>query len=393
MKRYIQIIIAVVLLLVILIFSVCEIKDVPDIDPGGWYSIEEEGLMGLKLFYELLGNYYSEGDVEYRLEYDFEYLDSLNNTLLIVFDSPVNIDSTHLVQITDFLEAGNEALIVSSDIYLETHPELSPQTDYAYRDSSYILIWSDGDSMSFKHNLDEQVQHFSSSGNINYFETDSIANSESLLNASFKKSLFISTEVDSQKLYLHSEPMLFLNKSYNSTSYLTNFNKTLNHFSSAKVVLHQENYKNHYSYDSSVLKYILSQRPLKYAYYLTLLSGLLYFFFSSKRKQREIPIIEKSKNTSLDYVDTTSGLFMAQNQNAKLVRHMKRNFIYKAKSAYFLNPEDPRFVEKLAKKSKCSIDQINSIMRQLNLADTHDFNDDQLIRLYNDINSFNKNRK
>lgn len=84
---------------------------------------------------------------------------------------------------------------------------------------------------------------------------------------------------------------------------------------------------------------------------------------------------------------------MAQNQNAKLVRHMKRNFIYKAKSAYFLNPEDPRFVEKLAKKSKCSIDQINSIMRQLNLADTHDFNDDQLIRLYNDINSFNKNRK
>ena len=132
---------------------------------------------------------------------------------------------------------------------------------------------------------------------------------------------------------------------------------------------------------------------LKYAYYLTLLLSLLFVFFASKRKQKEIPVLETSKNTSLEYIKTTSALFMAQGQNEKLVNHIKRNFYYKVKTAYYLDKSNPEFAELLAKKSRIPLDQIRNIIKQLNIVDNYAFNDDQLIRLYKDIDSFEKNRK
>lgn len=393
MKRYIKIIIAVLLLIVILVFTFFEIKDVPNVKNGDSFDIEKKDLGGLKLFYGMLMTYYGEDRVSYMKEDEFSYLEGKTNTLLVVLDNVVDLDSLTKIQLSDFVSSGNEVLLIANVYEVEGHKCLYTETNYFKHDTLFNLNWVNGDSMTYKPYLaDASAMPYS---RIKHFENDTDTDYETLLFRADSLSLFQKTDIDSMKLYVHCAPMLFQNRSAMSGMYRENFTKTFSHFDSDMVVMHQ--FKNTNlrvgSNKDSVLQYILSQRPLKYAYYLTLLTGLLYVFFSSKRKQREIPIEEKSKNTSLDYVETASSLFMAQNQNRKLVKHMRRNFLFKVRSSYFLNSDDPLFVEKLSKKSKYPEEEIKSIIHQLNLADNHEFNDDQLVRLFNDINSFDKNRK
>jgi len=218
---------------------------------------------------------------------------------------------------------------------------------------------------------------------------------EELLHVRDSLAIFRRVLVNDKTYHLHSAPSLFINKGALSTAYLENFNKTMDVFTSHSVVMHKskkQNLNTGLNQDSQ-LQYILSQRPLKYAYYLTILMGLLFVYFFAKRRQKAIPILETRKNTSLEYIETMSALFMAQDQNEKLVNHMKTNFYHKIKTAYFLNANDPKLAEKLSKKSKIPKAQIDSILKQLNIVNNYAFNDDQLIRLYNDINSFDKNRK
>jgi len=50
------------------------------------------------------------------------------------------------------------------------------------------------------------------------------------------------------------------------------------------------------------LKYILSQESLKWAYYILIVSIIVYIIFQGKRKQRVIPLIPPLKNTTLEFV-------------------------------------------------------------------------------------------
>ena len=392
MKRYFIIILAIVLLIIILIFTFFKIETVPDVKNEYSYSIKKKDLDGLQLFYDMLNVYFGDVSMAYVEADDFSCLEGREKTLLIGIQRSISLDSTLLSQLSDFVSRGNEVLMIGSSFDLEGYEHISTENGFFSNDTLFQLIWEDGDRLQYQPFREGRINPYVP---ISHFEEDYTGALEPLLFRKDSLNVFSKATINSQSICIHSAPLLFQNRSSESTSYLANFNKTFQYFNSERVILHQFKLTNirASTNQESILKYILSQRALKYAYYLTLLCGLLYVIFSSKRKQRQIPIIEESKNTSLDYIETASSLFMAQNQNEKLVKHMRRNFIYKVKSAYFLNPDDPLFSEKLAKKSRCPIDLINSIMNQLNLSDTHSFNDDQLIRLYSDINTFNQNRK
>jgi hypothetical protein len=57
------------------------------------------------------------------------------------------------------------------------------------------------------------------------------------------------------------------------------------------------------------LRFILSTEPLRWAYYITVLSLLLFIVFEVKRKQRIIPIIKPLANTSLAFISTIGNLY------------------------------------------------------------------------------------
>jgi hypothetical protein len=53
---------------------------------------------------------------------------------------------------------------------------------------------------------------------------------------------------------------------------------------------------------STPLRYILSNEPLRWAYYISIISVLLFIVFEAKRRQRIIPIIKPLGNTTLEFI-------------------------------------------------------------------------------------------
>jgi hypothetical protein len=95
----------------------------------------------------------------------------------------------------------------------------------------------------------------------------------------------------------------------------------------------------------------------------------------------------KNENTSLEYVDTLSQLFLAQRQNVKLIDHMEDQFYHKVQKRYFIDKNNPYFIDVLNKKSKVEKKEIEKITNTFTQASNgYSFTDDQLHRLFNNLN-------
>jgi hypothetical protein len=101
------------------------------------------------------------------------------------------------------------------------------------------------------------------------------------------------------------------------------------------------------------LKYVLAVESLRWAWYLLLVTVLLYILFESKRKQRIIPVIEPVTNTSIEYVQTTGRLYAQIGNHRKLIQLNMRLFISTIQQKYGvkINMDNPASVQWLATKS------------------------------------------
>lgn len=77
--------------------------------------------------------------------------------------------------------------------------------------------------------------------------------------------------------------------------------------------------------EQSPLRYFLSQPPLRWAIYLTILGALLFLFLGGRRRQRVIPIEKEPENRSLEFIRLVGTLYYHSRERRSLVA---RKFIY-----------------------------------------------------------------
>ncbi len=77
--------------------------------------------------------------------------------------------------------------------------------------------------------------------------------------------------------------------------------------------------------EQSPLRYFLSQPPLRWAIYLTMLGALLFLFLGGRRRQRVIPIEKEPENRSLEFIRLVGTLYYHSRERRSLVA---RKFIY-----------------------------------------------------------------
>ena len=70
----------------------------------------------------------------------------------------------------------------------------------------------------------------------------------------------------------------------------------------------------------SPFRYFLSQPPLRWALYLSMVSILLFMIFAARRKQRAIPVIREPENKSLEFAELIGTLYYQKKDHADLVR-------------------------------------------------------------------------
>jgi hypothetical protein len=142
----------------------------------------------------------------------------------------------------------------------------------------------------------------------------------------------------------------------------------------------------------SPLRFILRTEALRWAYYIAVISLLLFIFFEAKRKQRIIPIVKPLSNTSLEFVQTIGNMYW-QARDYKAVAEKKINFFMdQVRSKYYLASESgDRFVELLAKKTGNTLEETQKLFSLMKVVQSAtSISAEMLVDLATQMKNFNR---
>ena len=214
---------------------------------------------------------------------------------------------------------------------------------------------------------------------------------------------FVIIPLGKGKLMLHCGPELFTNFSLKDEARLEYAEKILSHLDNKADILMESRHFRPIYYEENELRkspisFILSQRSLRWAWYLLLATVIIFLVFASKRKQAVIPIIEPLKNTSLEYIKTVGQLYFLDKDHLLLAREIRNHFFVFVKNKYQLTlqiDEEDRFIQSLSMKSEITADEVRKILQLLNNATNHQAkpNEKMLMELYHQTEYFYKRCK
>jgi hypothetical protein len=386
-NKTILVIISAVLLLIMLFATLTEYKEVPVHQWRESYSYNDEQPQGLYIFKELAIRYFK--DIPNTVNGFPE--DTINSKSLYIQFVPDHMEYSTTSTLIEIARAGNDVLIIS-DFYNDDIAESLDLylTDSSVKDSSMYFnftdsaLASDTNYLYSFHNrnfeaLSLATFHLMEDNNYDYVDKEyiKVSTPNGLI-------VMIAIPVGEGRVFYHVKKDLFYNYSYRQNQLFEYTQKIFSNFKPQHLYLLNPitTYSSAKSTSENPLDFIMSQPALKAAYYLLILGILLYVFFGGKRKQKIIPVSEVNKNTSLEYIETVSQLFYQQGQHEKLVSHMRNIFHHKMQKRFFLAPDNPNYLEVLAKKSKISKTELQYVIdRFKNLDDDSNFRGDQLVSL------------
>lgn len=198
----------------------------------------------------------------------------------------------------------------------------------------------------------------------NFFDdTDAIPHPVQVLaRNSWKEPVTLKISIGKGKLVVSTVPLAFTN-AYALTGANHEFiEKTWSHLPVAPVVW-TDYYQNGRRGARTPLRYILSEEPLRWAYYLVMGGILLYVLVEAKRRQRHIPIVRPPRNTTLDFVRTIGNMYW-QARDYKAIADKKIAFFMDyLRTRYFLAGEAPEtFAQALAHKSGNSLQETEELL-------------------------------
>jgi hypothetical protein len=146
----------------------------------------------------------------------------------------------------------------------------------------------------------------------------------------------------------------------------------------------------------SPLSYILRQDSLRYAWWLILVTAVLYVVFAARRKQRVIPVLEEKANTSLEFVNMISVLHFQNSNPHDIARKKMRYFFYFIRARFGIHTQSltEAQVIRLAEKSKMEMETLQVIHREFSRVENQRYYDThRLVDLYEALDTFYKHCK
>jgi hypothetical protein len=203
---------------------------------------------------------------------------------------------------------------------------------------------------------------------------------------------FVKVQFGKGKFLLHAAPLCFSNYFMlykNNKDYIA---KALSYISPSITVLHwDEYYKTGREGADTPLRFFLSNTFLTWALWLTITVFLVFVLFEMKRRQRIIPIIEPLRNTTLDFVETVSSVYLGKHDNNSIANKKIQFWFDHIRRRYYLSTQttDEVFVQQLQRKSGATKDLVERILKNVKRAQSQPrVTDDLLIELTQSIDEF-----
>lgn len=327
-----------------------------DKNPYGGYALNE-----------VLPDFFKDQNIRHSYQTIYEIKDSLKRSgTILILCSTFGGDKPDTEALLKHIQEGGAALISSEHFWGHFADTLQLSTkDYLFQDGTIIFSKKDTSSIHFVNvSVDTTRQYYYKRDNMhNYFNRFDTTRTTVLAVNDNNHPVTIRIKWGKGDLILNSTPLAFTN------IYLL-AGENHEHISTLLSCLpkHDLEWTEYYQMGrmeaSSPLRFILSNEALRWAYYISILSLLIFMLFEMKRKQRIIPIIKPLENTTLEFVSTVGNLYY-QHSDHKNLAEKKINFLLEhIRTKFWLSTTklNDDFIKSLSGKSGLPLEDITQLV-------------------------------
>ncbi len=326
---------------------------------------------GTYILYDLLPEAFPGKEIDIVSAPFYELLEeNYKNHNLIIINGEFAPDKFETEKLLDFAAAGNHVFIAAENIYGTFADTFHLETRGYYDNDEVILNRHDTVPVGFSNESLKSDYKFEAKLASYHLKPDTAKHWDiqnvRIIGSYYKQHPnFIRIPFGDGSFYINSTPKAFSNFTMRDSQNWSYAFKCLSHLP-LKNILWDEQYKGS-SIQRSQLSFILSQKPLRWAYYILITTLLLYIFFEGKRRQKIIPVLEPLKNTSVEFADTVGRLYY-QTHNHKSLALKKINILYDflhTKLYIKPGPIDEAFKKQVQQKSNMSDEETKAFFDQI----------------------------
>ncbi len=380
----------VILCLLFVAVILFEIYRPKPIDWSPTLSNKDKIPYGTYVLYSVMDELFPEQEIIETREPVYNFLENDTSLLAhyIFIASQLNFDSNDINRLLDFVSTGNSVFISAQYMY-----SLWPLLDSLHVQVRDTMTWTTHDSTMIFTNprLNTQPYCFRKLPGGGFFEADSLANVTVLGKNGLGGANFIKASHGEGVFYLHTVPLAFSNYYVLNDSTSDYAFKALSYLPPDRPVVWDEYANQGRKDEKSMMRVIMAQPAMRWAYYIIIFGMLLFVIFEGKRRQRVIPVIRPLRNTTLDFLNVVSRLYF-QKQDHKGIAHKKIIFfLEQVRSQYHLptNRLDDEFVETLSQKSGYPLDKTKYLIWKISQTEKQNsLVVDDLMKLNDEIENF-----
>lgn len=280
--------------------------------------------------------------------------------------SPGKLDTEVLL---NHIENGGYAFISANNFYGRLADTLGITVSDSFFQGENAFIQGDSAKIHFVNPaLDSTEQFYYKRGNAhNYFSYIDSVEATVISRNDFGQPVAVRIARGKGALILNCTPMAFTN---------IHLLDSINHQFASASLSYLPKQKTHWTEfyhlgrmeAATPLRFILRTEPLRWAYYLTIISILLFMIFESKRKQRIIPIITPLANTTLEFVGTIGNLYYQRSDHKNIAEKKIQFFMEQVYSQFHINAKitAEEFIMPLARKSGASEQTVRNLVKTIN---------------------------
>lgn len=395
MSKTLKIYIGILALLFIGIIAI-EFSTPTPVDWNKTYNETHKIPYGTYVFHEELTNLFPESQVQDIKVTPYEFFDDyyvwedssyVTTGTYIVIDEIPNLDTSSAQELLDFASHGN-TIFISSNYFPERLLDslgFGIKNEFTFKGKAEFTFTNpvfERDSISVEKGLN----------NIYFSKIDTL-NTTVLGHQKFDDKTytnFIEVPWGSGYFYLHLQPVAFTNYHLLKKDNRKYASSVMSYIGDDTIFFDSRN-KFGKELGSSPMRFILSQPPLRWAWYLALITTLLFMIFNAKRRQRIVNIKVPLKNTTVDFTKTIGNLYYETKDHDNLIEKKITYFLEYIRRVYYLDTQilDDKFVKNLSLKSGKDKDDVKKLINQIVhlKAKTH-CNEGDLLRLNNAIEDF-----
>jgi len=315
---------------------------------------------------------------------------SVGKSNYFIIGSSVKVDQLDYQQMVKYMKAGNNIFIAAyqiKGILLDTL-KLSITSDFNFQNKRKYPI--NFVNPNVKRALD---YYFDKGISQQYFNKIDTAKAIVLGKMENAKANFVQYKYGNGALYILPNPQLLTNYSLLREDGADYAAKALSYLPKAESFLWDEQFTRKDTSDGSVFRVLFRYDELRWAYYIALLSLVVFVLYEMKRRQRIIPIIERPKNSSVEFVNVVGRVYYQQHNNRDIAEKKIIYWLEYIRNKYRIKTIvlDQEFSQALTSKSGANADLIDEILAQIRDIKTGQMvRDDQLIQLNKNIEEFYK---